>query len=50
MKAWVDSAGSSTVFSSARILDEAGQVCARCQGLCRLSKAPWLSGESPAVD
>lgn len=49
VEASIDSAGGSTVFSSARVLDEAGNVCARCQGLCRLSNKPWDSGESPLL-
>lgn len=47
---WIDSAGTSTIFSSGRILDGTGKVCARCQGIVKLSKLSWKSGESPAIN
>jgi acyl-coenzyme A thioesterase PaaI-like protein len=50
IEANIDRAGGSTIFSSARLIDERGTTCARCQGVVRLSKAPWSSGTSPAVD
>jgi len=50
VEGWIDSVGSSTLFSSARILDGAGKTCARCQGLVKISKMHWKSGESPAVN
>jgi acyl-coenzyme A thioesterase PaaI-like protein len=46
----IDSAGSSVLFSSARMFDGDGVECARCQGLVRVSRLPWASGQSPAVD
>lgn len=48
-EAVIDSAGMTTLFASARIFDSKGIVCARCQGLVRLSKKGWESGVSPAV-
>jgi uncharacterized protein (TIGR00369 family) len=46
----IDSAGQAVLFASASILDASGTVCARCQGVVRLSKLAWQSGESPAVN
>jgi uncharacterized protein (TIGR00369 family) len=46
----LDSAGSNTLFASARMYDEQGQVCARCQGVVKLSSMKWASGESPATN
>jgi len=37
-EAWVDRAGQRTLFASARILDDQGQVCARCQGVVAVSR------------
>ncbi len=37
-EAWIDRAGQRTLFSSARILDEQGQVCARCQAVVAVSR------------
>jgi len=37
-EAWIDRAGQRTIFSSARILDEQGQVCARCQAVVSVSR------------
>jgi uncharacterized protein (TIGR00369 family) len=48
-EATIDSAGTSSLFASARILDARGQVCARCQGVVKLSKMRWASGHSPAI-
>jgi uncharacterized protein (TIGR00369 family) len=45
----IDSAGDTVLFSSARVEDEQGAVCARCQGVIRLSKQPWQSGRSPSI-
>jgi uncharacterized protein (TIGR00369 family) len=39
----VDHAGKSTVYATAQIFDEQGELCARCQGLVRLSDLPWVS-------
>lgn len=49
-EAWVDRAGNSTVFASAHIIDGEGRVCARAQGVVRMSKKPWASGSSPAIN
>jgi uncharacterized protein (TIGR00369 family) len=49
-EAEIDSYGKNTLFASARILDSQGQICARAQGVVRLSTLPWASGESPAVN
>lgn len=49
-EAWIDQAGSSTVFSTAELYDEQGTVCARCQGVVKISKLAWSSGSSPAVN
>jgi uncharacterized protein (TIGR00369 family) len=48
-EATIDSAGTSSLFASARILDAQGKVCARCQGVVKLSKMQWASGQSPAI-
>lgn len=48
-EAWVESAGASTVFSSAVIYDGQGKICARCQGIAKLSKLPWANGQSPGA-
>lgn len=48
-EAWITTAGATTVFSNAHILDGQGRVCARCQGLVKLSKLKWKSGRSPAA-
>jgi uncharacterized protein (TIGR00369 family) len=37
----VNSFGKTTLFSSATILDENGQVCARCSGIAKISSLPW---------
>jgi uncharacterized protein (TIGR00369 family) len=42
--------GGRTSFATARILDEAGNVCARCQGVVRVSSLTWDSGGSPATN
>lgn len=49
IEARIDRAGSDTVFSSAKLFDERGEVCATCSGLVKLSKHPWNDGHSPAV-
>ncbi|MBN1210096.1 MAG: PaaI family thioesterase [Myxococcaceae bacterium] len=49
-EAEIDSHGKNTLFASARLLDAEGNVCARAQGVVRLSTLPWASGESPAVN
>jgi acyl-coenzyme A thioesterase PaaI-like protein len=37
-EAWIDRAGQRTLFASAHILDEQGQVCARCQAVVAMSR------------
>ncbi len=49
-EAEIDSYGKNTLFASARALDGQGQVCARAQGVVRLSTIPWTTGESPSVN
>jgi uncharacterized protein (TIGR00369 family) len=49
-EAEIDSHGKNTLFASARVLDSEGNVCARAQGVVRMSTLPWASGESPAVN
>ncbi|WP_224365740.1 PaaI family thioesterase [Hyalangium versicolor] len=49
-EAEIDSYGKNTLFASARVLDGENQVCARAQGVVRISTLPWASGESPAVN
>ncbi|HSP78453.1 MAG TPA: PaaI family thioesterase [Myxococcaceae bacterium] len=49
-EATIDSAGTSVLFASARLYDERGHVCARCQGVVKLSKMKWASGQSPAIN
>jgi len=49
-EATIDSAGTSTLFASARMYDSQGQVCARCQGVVKLSQMKWSSGQSPAIN
>jgi uncharacterized protein (TIGR00369 family) len=47
---WIDRAGGTTMFSSAEIKDESGQVCARCQGILRMSESHWENGVSPSIN
>jgi len=49
-EAWIDRVGGSTLFASAVMLNEAGEVCARCQGVVRISTLAWDAGSSPAVN
>lgn len=49
VEARIDRAGRETVFASAKLFDETGQVCATCQGLVKLSQRPWNDGHSPSV-
>lgn len=49
-EAWIDRAGKNTLFASALIRDARGEICARAQGLCKLSRVPWADGGSPAVN
>ncbi|MFL5353139.1 PaaI family thioesterase [Archangium sp.] len=50
IEATIDNAGTSTLFASARMYDAEGHVCARCQGVVKLSRMKWASGDSPAVN
>lgn len=49
-EATIDNVGTSTLFASARMYDDKGQVCARCQGVVKISQMKWASGESPAIN
>ena len=44
---WVEQGGKSLVFTAAHILDAAGEICARAEGLVRVSQKPWAKGASP---
>lgn len=48
--AQVESAGGSTLFSRALLFDGAGVICATCQGVVKMSRSTWTSGNSPAVN
>lgn len=37
-EAWIDRLGQRTLFASAHIVDEQGQVCARCQAVVAISR------------
>jgi len=49
-EAEIDSHGKNTLFASARVMDSQGNVCARAQGVVRLSNVPWARGDSPAIN
>jgi uncharacterized protein (TIGR00369 family) len=49
-EAWITTAGGSTVFSQAEIRDGHGRVCAHAQGVLRMSKLRWETGDSPAIN
>lgn len=49
-EAWIDRAGTSTIFSSAVIRDGSGQICARCQGVLKISRVPWAAGDNPGIN
>jgi uncharacterized protein (TIGR00369 family) len=49
-EAEIDRGGQGTLFATARMYDEHGNVCARCQGVVKRSNLRWASGESPAVN
>ncbi len=49
-EAWIDRAGTRTIFASAQILDARGDLCARAQGLSKISKLPWSNKGTPAVN
>jgi len=46
----IDTAGQSVLFASGEIQDEKGRVCARCQGVVRVSTLKWKGGDSPAIN
>lgn len=50
VEAWVDRAGGSTIFASAVIRDSGGDICARAQGVVKLSKGKWDNGTNPNID
>ena len=47
--AGIDRQGTETLFASARLFDEHGEVCSTCSGLVKLSKRSWLDGHSPSI-
>lgn len=49
-EATIDTLGATTLFASARMYDDQGVACARCQGVVQLSRMKWASGDSPAVN
>ena len=49
-EARVDRSGGALLFASASLMNAHGEVCARCQGVVRLSSLPWASGDSPAIN
>jgi uncharacterized protein (TIGR00369 family) len=49
-EAHIDTVGGRTIFSSARILDERGEECAKAQGIVKIAKISWANGESPATN
>jgi len=40
-ESWIDRGGKSTLFSSAVIKDQRGEVCSRASGMVRLSNLSW---------
>ncbi len=50
VEAQIDTSGTKILFSSAVLRDETGQICARCQGVVRLSTRQWEKGDSPAIN
>jgi uncharacterized protein (TIGR00369 family) len=44
---WVEQGGKSLVFTAAHVLDAAGEICARAEGVVRVSQKPWAKGASP---
>ena len=46
----IDRAGRSIVFSSGVVMDQDRTICARAQGVVRLSDKTWDSGVSPAIN
>jgi uncharacterized protein (TIGR00369 family) len=49
-EAEIDSHSKTTLFASARVLDSQNNVCARAQGIVRISSMPWAGGDSPAIN
>ena len=48
--ATIDRAGADTLFSSAKLFDERGQLCSTCSGLVKMSDRSWNDGHSPATN
>ncbi len=49
-EAWIDRAGRDTLFCSASIAGDSGEIVARAQGVVKLTGRPWLDGASPAIN
>jgi uncharacterized protein (TIGR00369 family) len=49
-ESWLDRVGGRTAFASAVLKNEAGDICARAQGVVRLTDLPWAGGASPAIN
>lgn len=47
---WIDRAGGRTGFASAVLKDGNGEICARAQGVIRLTDQRWADGFSPAIN
>lgn len=45
----IDRAGTDTLFATARLFDEAGELCSTATGLVKLSRRPWNDGHSPTT-
>ena len=51
VEAEIENKSVSLLFATARVFDGEDRVCARCQGVVKLSTLPWASGGgSPAVN
>lgn len=48
-EAWIDRAGKATIFAAGRILDAAGEVCAKASGLVKVSNVEWQNAGTPAT-
>jgi uncharacterized protein (TIGR00369 family) len=42
----IESHGSSSIFASAKIVDERDEVCATAQGISKIAKVSWAGGKS----
>jgi uncharacterized protein (TIGR00369 family) len=49
-EAWIDRAGRDTLFCSAQIANDAGEITARASGVVKLTDVPWFGGSSPAIN